>query len=59
MTIDQLREALQDRRLGVIAERTGVSENTIRTIRDGKNTNPSRLTMRVLTDYFKQERVYQ
>ena len=59
MTVEQLREALQDRRLGVIAERTGVSENTIRTIRDGKNTSPSRLTLRVLTDYFKQERVYR
>lgn len=59
MTIEQLRDALQDRRLSVVAERTGVSENTIRTIRDGKNTSPSRLTMRVLTEYFEKEKNHE
>jgi hypothetical protein len=53
MTLNEIREALQDRRLSVIAERTGIHENTIRAIRDGKNTNPTLGVFSVLSDYLK------
>lgn len=53
MTLTEIRDALQDRRLSVIAERTGIHENTIRAIRDGKNTNPTFGVFSALTDYLK------
>lgn len=55
MTINELREALYDRRLPIISERTGVSTSTLRNIREGRNTNPTNATMVVLTQYFKEQ----
>lgn len=46
-----IRQALMDRRIPVVAERTGLSEPTIRAIRDGKNTNPTLKTLETLANY--------
>ena len=40
---------LQDRNLTVVAERTGISRNTLKNIRDGHNTNP---TLSVLSEIY-------
>jgi hypothetical protein len=51
MTIDQIRQALQDRKLAVVSDATGLHYNTIYKIKSGTNTNPSYETMRVLSAY--------
>lgn len=40
---------LQDRNLTVVAERTAISRNTLKNIRDGHNTNP---TLSVLSEIY-------
>lgn len=52
MTADQIREALRDRKLSVVAERTKLSENTLRRLMAGKVT-PHRATLAILTAYLK------
>ena len=51
--LDWIRGALRDRRLSVIAERTGISEPTIRAIRDKDDANPTVGTLAKLAEYLK------
>ena len=51
MTPEQIRDALQDRRIDAVADATGIHRNTIAHLRSGKTTNPSWETMRRLTEY--------
>jgi hypothetical protein len=51
MTLKQISDSLQDRRLTVISEATGVHWNTIRTIRDNPKANPTYQVMVKLSDY--------
>ena len=51
MTIDEIRAGLYDRRLIVIAEKTGISYGTLLAIRDNRDANPSLKTMQVLSAY--------
>lgn len=51
MTIDEIRAALQDRRLTVIAAQTGLHYNTISAIKRGDQTNPQYDTMIKLSTY--------
>lgn len=53
MTVEQIRKALQDRRLLVVAEATGQHYNTLRLIRDGKTTDPKNSTVKALSDYLQ------
>lgn len=53
MSIDQLRRALADRRIPVIAERTGIHHNTIAAIRDGLTKDPSHRVVSALVDYLR------
>lgn len=55
LTIDKIREMLLDRRLSMIAEATGIHYATIQAIRNGKVTNPSYDTAKVLSDYLTGE----
>jgi transcriptional regulator with XRE-family HTH domain len=48
-----IRAALHDRRISVVAERTGLSEPTIRAIRDSDNANPMLSTLQTLATYLK------
>ena len=52
LTIDQIRQALADRRLDVVSEATGVHRNTLGRIRSGEAKNPSYSTVKSLSDYF-------
>lgn len=51
LTLEQIREQLQDRRLTVIAERTKLHPNTLRDIRNNPDCNPSHRVLAALSDY--------
>jgi ribosomal protein L10 len=52
LTLDQIRDKLQDRRLGMIVKATGVHYNTLRDIRDNLDANPTYKVIKLLNDYF-------
>jgi hypothetical protein len=51
LTLDQIRDKLQDRRLGMIVKATGVHYNTLRDIRDNLDANPTYKVLAALNDY--------
>jgi len=53
MTVEQIRQALADRRLSVVAEQTGISYGTLYNIREGKNDNPGAKIMQQLAAYLE------
>lgn len=53
MTIDELKAALADRRIPVVAQRTGIHHNTIAAIRDGLTKDPSHRVVSALVEYLK------
>ena len=55
LTLEQIRQALQDRRLARVADVTGLHYNTLREIRDGSNVNPTYKVMLALTEYLLSE----
>lgn len=56
--IERLRSLLRDRRLSFVAEKTGLSEPTVRAVRDGKESGGHRLeTLMALEDYFEGQSV--
>jgi len=50
LSVDQIREALADRNLSVVADRTGLSTDTLYRLVAG-NTTPTHATLVVLTTY--------
>jgi predicted transcriptional regulator len=52
MTIEEVRIALKDRRLRVVAEAVGLSYPTIKGVLDG-DTEPKYETIRLLSDYLQ------
>ena len=52
LTIDEIKKQLADRRLTVVAERTGLHYNTLKLIRDGKG-NPTYSTLKIISDYLQ------
>ena len=53
MTLEQIAEKLQDRRLDVVSAHTGVHANTLRDIRKGKRDNPTYQVVKALSDYLE------
>lgn len=53
MTIDEIAARLTDRRLGTVADETGLSTVTLRAIRDGKQKRPLHDTVVKLVAYFE------
>jgi len=53
MTLDQIRDALKDRRPAMVAQSTGLHVNTVMRIRDGMNTNPSYDVVVALSNYLQ------
>ena len=53
MTLDQIRDALKDRRPAMVAQSTGLHVNTVMRIRDGMNTNPTYEVAAALSDYLQ------
>lgn len=55
MTLDQIRSALDDRILYVVADRTGIHRNTIAKIKNGKIENPTYCVMKKISDYLSSQ----
>lgn len=55
LTVEKIKEHLQDRRLLVISEATGIHYATILAIKTGRVTNPSYETVRALSDYLTND----
>jgi DNA-binding Xre family transcriptional regulator len=55
LTIDDIRTKLHDRRLEVVATATGLHYNTLRHIRDTKQTNVKYETLEKLSAYFLRD----
>lgn len=53
MTLEEIRTQLADRRIPIVAERTGLAHSTIYSIRDGRSTNPSYGILKTLSDYLQ------
>lgn len=53
MTIDQIRDALSDRTLTVVSDRTGIHHNTLLRIKSGALKNPWQKTIQALSDYLQ------
>lgn len=53
MTIEEIRLALRDRRISMIAEATGLHYNTIKAVRDNEGANPSYKVLKALSDYLE------
>jgi len=55
LSLEEIRQRLQDRVIRKVADACGLCETTIFEIRDGKNTNPKLSTINALSDYFEAQ----
>lgn len=46
-----IKNALDDRNLSRVAQKTGIHANTLRNIRNGSNANPTLATLQKISDY--------
>lgn len=53
MTLQDIRNALQDRRLLMVAEATGLHYNTIKQVRDNPTSNPTHKVLNGLSEYLE------
>jgi len=53
LTLDEIKRSLQDRRLAVVAEATGLHYNTVRKVANEPNVNPSYVVIKALSDYLQ------
>jgi len=51
MTLDEVRVALIDKRISVVADRVGIPNSTIYAVRDGRASNPTYAVLKALSDY--------
>ncbi len=54
-TIAAIQAALQDRRIAVVSESTGLGRNTIYRLRNGSERKPTAGTIKILADYLNVE----
>jgi hypothetical protein len=53
MTLDQVREVLQDRKLKVVAQGSGLAYDTVRRVAAGSNKSVSYEVVKKLSDYLE------
>lgn len=51
LDLPTIRDALADRNLARVAQKTGIHANTLRNIRTGVNTNPTLATLERISNY--------
>jgi len=51
MTLEDIRAALQDRKISVVARATAIHPNTIRSILNDQEANPTHRVIKALSDY--------
>lgn len=56
MTLDDIRNALQDRNIKAISRAAGVSYYAIRQIKAGKAQRPSHAVVAALSDYLQERK---
>lgn len=49
--LEQIKEGLQDRKLSKVAERTGVSQSVLLTLKNGTAKNPTLKTIEALVKF--------
>ena len=54
LTLDQIRQRLQDRRIDAVAQATGLHYNTVRDVRSNPDANPTHRVIRALSDYLER-----
>ena len=52
-TLEQISEALKDRRTDKVSDATGLHYNTIRNVRDNPHANPSWRVLKALDKYLE------
>ena len=57
MKLEDIRTQLKDRRVSMVAKETGLHFNTIRTLRDNEDANPTYKVMQALTKYLGENHV--
>ncbi len=55
LDLNNIVRLLKDRRLSMVSEATGLSVSAIAAIRDGRQTNPTYGTLRLLSGYLTRE----
>tara|TARA_R110000796_G_scaffold247754_1_gene373709 strand:+ start:1075 stop:1254 length:180 start_codon:yes stop_codon:yes gene_type:complete len=55
LTLEKIVDGLHDRKLGVVAAKTGMHRNTLTAIRSGRNANPTYAVLKALSDYLTGE----
>jgi transcriptional regulator with XRE-family HTH domain len=53
LSVEQIKEMLKDRNLEIVAERTGLSRQTLSNIRNDKAKAPSYSTIKTISDYLE------
>lgn len=53
LTVEQIKDALADRKLTVVSKATGVNRNTLSQVRNGTQTNMQTDTVKRLSDYIE------
>jgi transcriptional regulator with XRE-family HTH domain len=53
LTLDQIKRKLEDRRIDIVAERTGIHRNTIARIKSGQQANPTYHILQRLSAYLE------
>jgi len=54
MTLENIRDALKDRKLSVVARKTGLHYNVVHSFASGRVKNPSYETVIKLTEYIRR-----
>lgn len=53
MTLQEVKNALADRRIDIVSKATGLHYNTVRDIRDNPNANPTYRVLVALSEYLE------
>ena len=53
LTLEEIKDALRDRRLDIVSEKTGIHRATISRIRNDENANPTYAVIKTLSDYLR------
>lgn len=51
MTLEQIRAALADRRISMVAQATGLHVNTVIEVKNSPQANPTYRVLKALSDY--------
>lgn len=55
MTLEQIKAALTDRRISMVAQATGLHVNTVIEVRDSPTANPTYRVIKALSDYLSNQ----